>query len=160
MTNDSKQRVRIYPDTSVVGGCFDPEFERESRRFFDLVRRGRVFLRLGDVLIRELEGAPERVREVLASLPAGTSVQLPLTPEMIALRDAYIRAGIVDRRSLDDAAHVAAATVAQADAIVSWNFKHIVRLDKITLYNEVNLANGYGTLTIVPPWAVRFDDEE
>jgi hypothetical protein len=32
------------------------------------------------------------------------------------------RGGIVSPRWSDDAAHVAAATVARADAIVSWNF--------------------------------------
>ena len=47
--------------------------------------------------------------------------------------------------------HVAAATVARVDAIVSWNFKHIVRLDKMKAYNRVNLLNGYGILTIISP---------
>jgi len=32
--------LRIYVDTSVVGGCFDAEFEAETKRFFDLVRAG------------------------------------------------------------------------------------------------------------------------
>ena len=43
---------------------------------------------------------------------------------------------------MDDATHVAAATVAKADAVVSWNFKHIVRLDKIKAYNEVEARDG------------------
>lgn len=85
---------------------------------------------------------------------------MDLTSEVIELRDAYIAAGIVDVRSLGDATHVAAATVARADAIVSWNFRHIVRLDKIKRYNQVNLQNGYGILSIVSPWEVRFDDEQ
>ncbi|RUT07012.1 hypothetical protein DSM106972_022730 [Dulcicalothrix desertica PCC 7102] len=33
--------------------------------------------------------------------------------------------------------------VLRADGIVSWNFKHIVRLDRMRLYNQVNLLNGY-----------------
>jgi len=51
----------------------------------------------------------------------------------------------------DDMTHVAAATIARVDAIVSWNFKHIVRLDKMKSYNQVNLQNGYGILTIISP---------
>jgi len=31
--------IRIYADTSVYGGCFDPEFEEASRAFFDQVRQ-------------------------------------------------------------------------------------------------------------------------
>lgn len=53
---------------------------------------------------------------------------------------------------------MAAATVARADAIVSWNFKHIVRLDKMKAYNQINLLNGYGILTIVSPKEVILDE--
>ena len=33
--------------------------------------------------------------------------------------------------------HIALATIAAVDALVSWNFKHIVRLQKIRLFNAV-----------------------
>jgi hypothetical protein len=42
--------------------------------------------------------------------------------------------------------------------VVSWHFRHIVKLDKIKGYNEVNLLNGYGLLTIVSPKEVSFDE--
>jgi predicted nucleic acid-binding protein len=67
-------------------------------------------------------------------------------------------AGILDPQSKDDATHVAAATVARADAIVSWNFKHLVRIDKMRAYNQVNLQTGFGLLSIVSPQEVRFDE--
>jgi hypothetical protein len=54
--------------------------------------------------------------------------------------------------------HVALATAAHADAIVSWNFRHIVHLDKMRLYNQVNLMSGYAPLSIVSPAEVRLDD--
>jgi predicted nucleic acid-binding protein len=124
-------RLRIYVDTSVIGGCYDAEFERESTRFFDLVRAGRVLVLISDLIVEELWDAPQIVQELLPSLPAGAVARVDLSTEVIELRNAYIAAGIVDARSLGDATHVAAATVARADAIVSWNFRHIVRLDKI-----------------------------
>lgn len=34
------KRLRVYADTSVFGGCFDEEFEVESRSFFQIVDRG------------------------------------------------------------------------------------------------------------------------
>jgi hypothetical protein len=76
----------------------------------------------------------------------------------IDLRDAYLAAGILDPQWTDDATHVAAATVARADAIVSWNFKHIVRIDKMRAYNQVNLQTGFGLLSIVSPQEVRLDE--
>ena len=58
-----------------------------------------------------------------------------------------------------DATHVALATVAGADAIVSWNFEHIVRVDKMRAFNGVNLLEGFGFLSLVSPDEVRFDDD-
>ena len=75
-------------------------------------------------------------------------------------RNAYIAASILDERWADDATHVAAATVARADAIASWNFRHIVRLDKMKAYNRVNILNGYGVLTVVTPREVQLDEAD
>jgi len=113
---------------------------------------------LSEVVVQEILQAPENVQNLLASIP-GTSIErVPLTTEIIELRNAYITAGILGPKWVDDATHVAAATVARADAIVSWNFAHIVRLDKMKSYNQANLINGYGILTIVTPREVQYDN--
>ncbi len=111
--------LRVYVDTPVFGGCFDPEFAAESDRFFDLVRAGRVKVLVSEVVVREVAGAPVRVRELLESLPVEAIEQVRLTRDVIDLREAYLAAGILDLQWADDATHVAAATVARADAIVS-----------------------------------------
>ena len=142
---------RGYIDTSVVGGCLDEEFADDSLRVINAARTGRLVLLVSDILDAELSGAPPAVQTILQGLPPSTVEDVPVTRDVLALRDAYLDAGIVDRRSINDAGHVAAATIARADAIVSWNFRHIVRLDKIRAYNQVNLMNGYGILTILSP---------
>lgn len=151
---------RIYADTSVLGGCEDPEFDTDSRRFIEGVGKGRYILLLTDIVIAELEDAPEKVRRILPSLSTSAIERIDMTEEIIALRNTYIDAGIVADKWADDATHVAAATVARADAIISWNFQHIVRLDKMKRYNEVNLRNGYGILTIISPRELINDEEE
>jgi hypothetical protein len=55
---------------------------------------------------------------------------------------------------------VAAATVAGADVILSWNFKHIVNFSRIRRFNSVNVALGYRTMTILSPMEVAYEDEE
>jgi len=152
--------LRVYVDTSVFGACFDAEFAEESRRFFDLVRMGQLVVLVSPVVVDELADAPAEVRGLFESLAGETLMPVDLAPEVIELRNAYIEAGIVPLKYADDATHVAAATVARADAIVSWNFKHIVRLDKMRAYNQVNLQLGFGLLSIVTPQEVRFDVEE
>jgi predicted nucleic acid-binding protein len=152
--------LRVYVDTSVFGGCFDAEFEAESRRFFDLVRAGRVVVMVSPVVLDELREAPPQVRELFQSMPENAVLPVDLTSEIIELRNAYLAAGIVRPRFVDDATHVATATAARADAIVSWNFKHIVRIDKMRAYNQVNLQTGFGLLSIVSPQEVRFDEDD
>jgi len=115
------------------------------------VKAGEVFLLLSDLLYEELVDAPERVRNVLGTLPPVHIRTVNQTDEVRRLRDAYLKAGILTPASLDDATHVALATVSGADAIVSWNFKHIVQLGKMKAYNEVNKSFGYPHLDIVSP---------
>ena len=141
----------IYVDTSVFGGCFDTEYSEDSISFFEMVRSGIYSILISDVVLEELEDAPARVKELVMSLPEQSVEYLTVTEEIISLRNAYLDAGILGPKWLDDMTHVAAATVFRADAIVSWNFRHIVRLDKMKAYNQVNLLNGYGILTIISP---------
>jgi hypothetical protein len=115
----------------VFGGCFDAEFEHVSRRFFLEAQAGRFVVVISDVTTRELQEAPEEVRQVLVQLPEGQVEEFMIDDEVTALRDAYLAAGVVGVASEADAEHIAAATVAEVDIVVSWNFKHIVHFDKI-----------------------------
>jgi predicted nucleic acid-binding protein len=146
--------LRVYLDTSVLGGCFDPEFEEHSRRIIDGVRSGTLVALLSELVLRELQPAPASVRELVASLRGDQVEMVPITADMASLRDAYLEAGVLESRWVNDATHVAAATVARADAIVSWNLRHIVRLDKIKAFNRINVLEGYGVLTILSPMEV------
>lgn len=58
---------------------------------------------------------------------------------------------MVGPASSADAAHIAAATVAEVDMVVSWNFKHIVHFDKIRGFNGINILKGYRPLQIYSP---------
>ena len=151
---------RVYVDTSVVGGCIDVEFAEDSQRLFQWVRERRFVLLVSDVVVQELADAPQDIRQLFDDLPESMIEMVPLSEAVLQLRDAYVAAGVVGPKWVDDATHVAAATVAQADAIVSWNFKHIVRLDKIRAYNEINHAMGFGSLTILSPKEVAYDNAD
>ena len=49
---------RVYPDTSVIGGCFDPEFEAWSNALMEDYQAGRFVPVLSELLEVELEEAP------------------------------------------------------------------------------------------------------
>jgi hypothetical protein len=74
---------------------------------------------------------------------------------MLAKR--YIAEGVVGESSLDDCRHIALATLANADVLVSWNFKHIVNVDRIRGYNGINMKMGYSQIDIRTPYEVTHD---
>ena len=146
-----KRKLRIYIDTSVVGGCFDEEFAEESNALFEMAVNNEVVLLISSELIAELYGAPEYVRNKLDSLPDYSWEEVFITPEAKILQEEYLKEKILGESSGSDALHVAIATVSKADIIVSWNFKHIVHYDKIMGFNGVNIKEGYNMISIYSP---------
>jgi len=145
---------RIYIDTSVVGGCLDDEFSIPSRALFEKARQGKALFLVSGLLMRELSKAPENVRRVLTGMPPSCVEVIADSVDARELREAYLKARVVGRASTNDAFHVALATVARADLVVSWNFKHVVHYDKIRMFNAVNLMRGYSAIEIRSPLEV------
>ncbi|HMU13603.1 MAG TPA: PIN domain protein [Flavobacteriales bacterium] len=143
--------MRIYIDTSVFGGCFDKEFEEWSVGLFDQIRAGLHRAVISDISEAELSVAPEQVRQLLKELKSKHLDVMRLSPDAEALATAYIKERIVTKKSELDTQHIAIATIAQVDLLVSWNFKHIVNYNRIRLYNAVNLKLGYRLLEIRSP---------
>lgn len=153
-------RIRVYLDTSVFGGVGDEEFAEASQRFFHNILRGRYVVLISTETVRELQTAPESVKALLKEIPPECLERTDITPETEALADAYVLEGVVGRASESDALHVAAATIARADVILSWNFKHIVNYDRIHKYNGVNALKGYPPIEIHSPLELADGDED
>lgn len=144
------KKLRVYIDTSVIAGCLDDEFSLESNQLMEAIKQEKFILLMSDIIVSELINASQSVKDILLSIPQRVIEVVKITPEVLQLRDAYINEGVVTSKSINDATDV-------ADAIISWNFKHIVRLDKMKGYNQINLLNGYGILTIISPLEVTID---
>ena len=142
---------RVYLDTSVLGGCFDPEFAEWSKGLMQDFRDGRFQPVLSQVTATELRDAPENVQVLYAELLTIGAEFIAATENALELADAYQEHRILTPNFYDDGLHIAVATVGETDVLVSWNFKHIVRFDKIRLFNAVNLEYGYKPLQIFSP---------
>jgi len=136
-------KPRVYADTSVLGGCEDDEFRAPSVRLLEAFVRGEMTLVLSELTLRELHPAPLAVRKLVAAVPDAHIEPLGLSPEAEELAAAYIQDGAIGTAMRIDALHIALATVARVDVLVSWNFKHIVNLTRIHAYNAVSLKRGY-----------------
>ncbi len=152
---------RIYTDTSAIGGCLDEEFRAPSLKLFERFHEGLDTLVLSALTLAELEGAPTRVLEVVQAIPRGSVEEVDFSSEAAELAKEYILAGVIGTAHIEDAQHIALATVSRVDALVSWNFKHIVNLDRVRGYNTVNFRHGYILLEIRTPQEVlRYGREE
>jgi predicted nucleic acid-binding protein len=145
------KRQRIYIDTSIVGGFFDIEFEKETKLLFQRLENNEVTFVLSTVLGKELENAPLQVKNLLDNYDENSFERVDLTDEAKELANKYIAENVVGETSLDDCRHIALATINNVDVLASWNFKHIVNLTRIRGYNAVNLKNGYATIEIRNP---------
>lgn len=149
-----KTPLRVYADTSVFGGCFEEKFSDASQRFFEQVREGTIRLIVSDVTLEELNPAPLYVKSLLDTVPADHMEQVAASDDSKRLQSAYLNASVVGPACENDAAHIAVATIALVDIIVSWNFKHIVHYDKIMGYESINAIHGYRTPLIYSPYEV------
>ncbi len=148
------KRLRIYVDTSVIGGCLDEEFAEWSCRLFELAALGTVNLLISELTAGEVARAPLAVQKQLAAVSSESVERIAISAEAERLRDEYLSAGVVGPAARNDALHVALATVAHADVIVSWNFRHLVHVEKIRGFNAVNLRQGYPVIDIRSPQEV------
>lgn len=144
-------RQRIYLDTSVIGGYLDIEFEKWSKKLFDEFKTGEKTAVISDVTLDELEDARQEIRDLLKLIPEENKEYIFNDDEAEDLANAYLTEGAIGRKSREDALHIAIATINKVDVLVSWNFKHIVNLDRIKKYNGVNLKHGYMILEIRNP---------
>ena len=143
--------MKIYTDTSAIGGCFDEEFKQWSNELFDEFKNGIETLMLSDLTLQELELARDEVRNKVNEVPKTNRIHIGITDEAIHLAETYIVEGALSNKSYNDALHIALATIFYADVLASWNFKHIVNLERIRLYNSINLRLGYKILEIRTP---------
>lgn len=148
-------------DTSVIGGYFDDEFSDDTVPVFERVKNRELILIVSDLLKAELLRAPQHVKELLTEIPEEQIESVKLNAEATALADRYIKDKVVGKTSRGDCQHIAMVTLHHADVLISWNFKHIVNLERIRGYNSINLRMGYPMIEIrTPKEIMTYGDEE
>lgn len=146
-----KKKLRIYVDTSVIGGCFDPEFATWSNGLFQDFEHGIYQPVLSEVVAHEVARAPQQVFNKYLQLVDYPAELVKITPAVVELTNLYIQRQILTTKYYDDATHIALATVYDVDILASWNFRHIVHVSKIQAFNAVNLEQGYKPIAIHSP---------
>jgi len=155
------KKRRVLLDTSVPSDWFnkkDLTRREKTRLFFEKLDKGnyegfittitrKELSRIGNIKSRGI------AKKLISSLP-----ELPVTPQCRNLAEAYIKNKVITSRFLNDALHVAVATVHQLDAIVSWNFRHLVNINKKIAFNRVNISLGFEPIEILSPEEMIYDE--
>ncbi len=112
-------KQRVYIDTSVIGGCYDKEFEEWSNRLFDDFKTGNKIAVVSNITLDELIDAPERVKNNFETIPDETMEILTSDKESRELADKYINEKAVSEKYYEDALHNAIATINQVNVLAS-----------------------------------------
>ncbi|MBN2440261.1 MAG: hypothetical protein JXJ04_02920, partial [Spirochaetales bacterium] len=119
--------LRVYVDTSVIGGCFDVEFREWSNGLFKDFENGLFKPVISTITAIEIQrGAPAPVKEKYSELFDYDVEMLENSRDANELAETYLEKKIISQHFFEDALHIAIATIANVDLLVSWNFKHIV----------------------------------
>lgn len=149
----------LYLDTSVIGGYFDDEWRDATRELWRQMRAGKFRFVTSSVTLDEVNTAPENVRGLFASTFPPEGILDP-GEESETLAAVYIEHHVLPPKFTDDARHVAICTVAETELLVSWNFRHLVNVEREKGFNAVNLLQGYRTIRIVNPLQLIYENED
>jgi hypothetical protein len=141
---------RVYIDNSVIGGIFDEEFAPYTKRLFREFEMGLFRPVISSVTVEEIQGAPPNVMAFFKEVETTAEI-ITLSEDAVELSNIYLKEGHFSTQLRVDTLHIAVATVNHVELITSWNFKHIVNLDRIRIYNAVNLKMGYPVVEIRSP---------
>ncbi len=144
---------------TVIGGYFDDEFQEATRELWRLMEAGMYRFVTSTITAEELAQAPVHVRDLWADTFTPEMI-LDVTDEMDQLAAAYMAQAILTPEYTDDARHVAACTLARAEHLVSWNFKHMVNADRKKGFNAVNVLQVYPTVSIINLLELIYDDAD
>ena len=149
------KKLKIYLDTSVISHLQADDVPEKMAITNDLwkqIQTGRYKTCISEMVLQELSNCYEHKRQYLLEKVADIDFDFyEISDEVKEMAQKYIQAGAFTDKHLEDAIHVACASVNTCNAVVSWNFKHIVKLTAMLLVNGVNRQEGYMELEIISP---------
>ena len=143
--------IKIYLDTSVISALFDnraTERQELTKEFFDKFEKHEIYI--STLVVEEIGAANEIQRQKMQKIIQGFKI-LELNDEIEILAWEYIKREVFSDRYAADALHVAVGAVNEIDYLISWNFKHLVKVGTRKSVNQINNELGYGQIEIIAP---------
>ena len=158
VTMNIMKKLKIYLDTTIINFAIydkDPEKKRITQLLIAEIKQGKYEAFISRIALFEIEEAQEEKRKELVEVVKDINPEeLPVDEEVERLANRYIEEGIIPIKYADDARHIAVASIHDLDAIVSWNFEHIVKLKTKKEVTGINNLMGYKEIEIYSPQEV------
>ncbi|MDR2429252.1 MAG: type II toxin-antitoxin system VapC family toxin [Candidatus Margulisbacteria bacterium] len=154
---------KIYLETTIFNFYFAddaPDKKADTLKLFQEIKAGKYEPFTSAYVLDEIKAAPEPKQTQLSNLIKEYNLAiLPASSETKKLATIYVDEGIIPRKYLTDALHIAVATINNLDYIVSYNFRHIVKLKTVTMTEIINLREHYKKIGIFSPTEVIENDD-
>ena len=146
----------VYLETTIFNFPFAddaPQYQADTLKLFAEIKAGKFKPFTSDYVTLELDSTRDAGKLAkMKALIADYGIEvLPVSEEVERLADVYVSEGIIPKRYGADALHIAAASVAGMDLIVSLNFRHIVKHRTIIQAEVINAREGFRRVFIHTP---------
>ena len=149
---------KIYLETTVFNFFFAddaPEKKQDTLKLFHEIKNGKYIPYTSDAVLEELgKAAPDKFQQMFPLISQYSMITLQVTDEARRLADIYIKEGVIPEKYPTDALHIALSTVNDLDYIISYNFRHIVKVKTITMTESINIRENYKRIGIFSPTEV------
>ena len=132
-----------------------PEKKQDTLKLFKEIKDGKYIPYTSDAVLEELgKATPEKFHQMFSLIDQYAMITLPVTDEAKRLADIYLKEGVIPEKYPTDALHIALSTVSDLDYIISYNFRHIVKVKTITMTESINIRENYKRIGIFSPTEV------
>ena len=144
--------LKLYLDTSVISALFDkrnPERKALTEQFFEMRDEFEIFI--SELVLAEIDDIKDEILKREFRKEALKYKILQINEEIRILAKNYVDNGAIPEKYSEDGLHIAIATLNKMDYLLSWNFRHIVKIKTRKIVNEINNTLGYPELNIITP---------
>ena len=146
----------IYLETTIFNFPFvddAPQYRADTLKLFEEIKTGKFRPFTSEYVIQELEGTtdPWKLKLMKALIDDHRITIIRANDEADRLAGLYITERIIPEKYLTDALHIALATVAGLDFIISLNFQHIVKHRTKIGTEIINAREGFKRVFIYNP---------
>lgn len=155
-------KLKIYLDSTIPNYVFNkhtPEKQKSALSLFQLINKQKLHAYISPIVLNEIiHTSNHKKRKQMINILKDCHV-LKLNLKIYNLAKIYVQKKVIPRKNFDDAQHIAVATVYKLNALISYNFEHIVRLKTIQEINKINQQLGYKEIALVIPEVIINDND-